>query len=270
MMVAEEPENGNFGFDWLVEEDKRHFNQEFNYLNEADRLFLRRDRSQSVHMKLDHFENLVDSSFNQMIVSEEVSSVQIKKAIEKTAKKTYPKAQSVKSVKARITKKANLVAKVSKTNKIAPNSLSSHQLRVNSGEILSVASSKRSTHSQSTNESMYAGFKDIKELSDLIKSNVESTFKLNEKGKVCSLPQIFNSRLFSKESIVQPNEAIHDYMDASFVRDLTSSARKQLGQVESLVGVMSQKKSSHNFEAGSYMATLESTIRSINKLKDLI
>lgn len=270
-MAMEEQEDQNFGFDWLVEEDKRHFNHDFDYLNEADHIFLRRDRSKSVHMKLDAFENLMDNSFAQKDVIEEFASVQVTKVISKPAKKAYPKAQSVKSIKARITKKTKIVAKVSTTNKKSPKSVAPKLTKMKSGESLSTLStSKKSTHSQSTNESVYAGFKDIKELSDLISQNVENTFKFNEKGKMSSLPQIFNSKLFSKETSSQPQEAFNAFMDVSLLRDVCSNSKKQLGQVESLVGVMSQKKTESNFEAGSYMATLESTIRSINKLKSLI
>jgi hypothetical protein len=202
---------------------------------------------------------------------EETSSVQMKKKISKSAKKSYSKALSVKSTKARVIKKAKIVKKASKSNKKSTRKFQAKDWKIDILDNCSTLScSKKSSHSQSTaTKSPYSGFSDIQELTNLIRADVESTFKLNEKGLACNIPQIFSSNLFSKQTKTQQQDTSM-FMAASMLKDNNSTAKQQIGAVKNLLGVMTNKKTNVNFEAGSYMATLESTIRSINKMKDLI
>lgn len=269
-MLEEKHQNDSFGLDWLVETDKRHFQEETNFFGETHNLFAKKDRSQSLHLNVCALENLVNSPPTQKSNEVETSSVQMKKTIKKRTKKSVSKALSVKSTKARISKKARLVKKTTKSNKKSK-TFNSKNWKIDTLENCSTLSNSiKSTHSQSTaTKSPYSGFTDIQELTQLIKADVESTFKLNEKGLACNIPQIFSSNLFSKETKPQ-QESTSQFMAASMLRNNNSTARQQIGAVKNLLGSMTHKKDNVNFEAGSYMATLESTIRSINKMKDLI
>ena len=59
-------------------------------------------------------------------------------------------------------------------------------------------------------------------------------------------------------------------MESSLLQKGASQVNKQTAALESLLGLMGQKEKGLNFEAGSYMATLEYTIRSISGLKELL
>jgi hypothetical protein len=268
--LEEKDQDLSFGLDWLVESDRKNFVKESAFFSEDEDLFAKKDRSKSLHLTVNALENLVRAPLAPKSIDVDSNSVQLKKTIKKVSKKSYSKALSVKSTKAKISKKAKLVKKATRSNKKSK-SLKAKNWKIDTLDNCSTLSnSRKSTHSQSTNvKSPYSGFSDIQELSEMIKADVESTFKLNQKGHACSIPQIFNSNLFSKESKPQ-QESTRVFMAASMLRNNNSTAKQQIGALNNLLGSMTTKKDAVNFEAGSYMATLESTIRSINKMKDLI
>lgn len=268
-MMEENHQNEPFGLDWLVDTDKRNFISESNFFKDTENIFNKKDRSKSLHLNVSALETLVHAPIAKISNDDETSSVQIKKTIKKNTKKTYTKALSVKSTKARITKKSKLMKKTSKSVKklklIQPRDLKIDIL----DNCSTLSNSRKSSSGQSNTKSPYSGFTDIQELTQLIKADVESTFKLNEKGLACNIPQIFSSNLFSKETKPKQEDTTM-FMDSSMLRNNNSTAKNQIGAVKSLLGIMTNKKDNVNFEAGSYMATLESTIKSINKMKDLI
>ena len=256
----------------MVDSDKKNVKKaSCHFFNDVEDLFSKKERTQSMHMNVSALESLVRAPIAKSANDEDLSEVKMHKKIKKGAKKATSKALSVRSTKTKVVKKAKIVKKATKVNK--PKSVRSKDLKIDTLDNCSTLSSSiKSTksHRQSTaDRSPYSGFTDIQELTELIRADVETTFKLNEKGHACNIPQIFSSNLFSKESKPQ-QEATSMFMDASMLRNNNSTAKQQLGAVKNLLGSMTTKKTNVNFEAGSYMATLESTIKSINKMKDLI
>lgn len=217
--------NVSFGYDWLVDADENNFLQECNFFNKMDDKFLKKGRAHSLHFNVSALEGLVSHSMKNDSHEDETSSVQLKKSIKKAPKRTYTKALSVKSTKARVSKKAKLVKKVKKTKPKSTKKNKSKDFKIEILDNCSTLSCSKKSQSQSiASKSTYQEFSDIQELTDLLKADVESTFKLNQKsGLVSNIPQIFSSNLFSKENKAQ-QEDTSMFMAASLLRNENSTA----------------------------------------------
>lgn len=112
-------------------------------------------------------------------------------------------------------------------------------------------------------------FTQLKELANSVRSSIDETYKHASKGTNCNLPQIFTSNLFSAPSLTKSQET-DQFMHLSLINTQQTSSNMQIGQVKNLLAEIGQKKQGSNFEAGSYMATLEYTMRSINGIKDML
>jgi len=168
-------------------------------------------------------------------------------------RKTIKKAKSVKGKKSSSMKK-----KVSKGKKKRISlKISSKNIKLDTIDSCSTVSN--------TTRSLNSINEELSCMSPIIGNDVTSTFKLNTRGVVSNIPQIFNSALFSNSSkrVVEDSTC---FMHSSLVKKEKSDSSQQLGSVHSFLTSLKSKKKT-NFEAGSYMASLETTIDSINQMK---
>lgn len=103
----------------------------------------------------------------------------------------------------------------------------------------------------------------------IIKLDVNRTFKLKSRGIKSNIPQIFNSSLFSNSNSNKIEELSNCFINSTLLK---KRAEKKNSQVQSVTSVLGQLKifKESNLEAGSYMASLETTIESINKMKNFM
>lgn len=178
---------------------------------------------------------------------QKAKSVKItKKASKKGRRKPTKSASKAKSVRA----KASLVRK-----------------KLNSIETCSTISNSAKSETQDSIE-----FEDIKEelnLSSLIDVDVRKTFKLDSRGVKSNIPQIFSSGLFSNDKSQKMEEMSNCFINNSLFKPRNNGASSQMKNVSSILGQIRGIKGT-NLEAGSYMASLETTIESINKMKNLM
>ena len=112
-------------------------------------------------------------------------------------------------------------------------------------------------------------FTELKEFANSVRKNIDDSFKLDTKGTSSNIPQVFTSNLFTVAP-VSKKAATDEFMNLAMLKTQTNSSNNQIGEVKNLLSVIGKKKEGLNLEAGSYMATLEYTMRSISGMKDLL
>lgn len=171
-------------------------------------------------------------------------------------KKKILKAKSVKGCKKLTEKKKR---KYSKAKSVK---LSLNKKRLNSLETCSTLSNSANSAEIIEEEEEKINFK------PLIDVDVNKTFKLQTRGVVSNIPQIFNSGLFSKSNS-KGRDLSTSFIDTALFKSETTKTGSQMKSVTSVLGQLKIFKDT-NLEAGSYMASLETTIESINKMKNLM
>ena len=220
-----EPKNQefSFGLDWLVDSDKNRYHKGSFFQTERDDLFSRNERTKSLHLGLGALESLVGQPMKDNFEEENDFRVQIKKTIKKKpvkVTKSASKALSVKCTKSKVASKATLVKKIAKSHK-----KSNPKIWKNLETCSNYSDSRKSTDAQSaSSRSNSDGFSDIEEIRELINQDVESAFKLNEKGKASNIPQIFTTNLFSKSSERPQEEVTSVFMAATMLKKKNSTA----------------------------------------------
>ena len=112
-------------------------------------------------------------------------------------------------------------------------------------------------------------FTELQNLAKSVRQNIDQTFRLSSKGANSNIPQIFTSNLFAVEPSVK-SDATDQFMNLESIVNKRKSSASQIGEVKNLLATIGSKKEGLNFEAGSYMATLEYTMRSISGMKQML
>ena len=176
----------------------------------------------------------------------------VREAPKETVKKAIQKAKSVRGKRSTGKRKNSKKGKKRMTLK-----LKAKNIKVDTIDSCSTVSN--------TTRSLKSINEELSCMSPIMGNDVTATFKLNTRGVKSNIPQIFNSALFSNSA--KPGmEDSTCFVHSSLVKKKESNSSQQLGTVHSFLSSLKSKKQ-NNFEAGSYMASLETTIASINKMK---
>lgn len=253
-------ESCDFGLNWLVEEDR-------NQLFGTESMDHHNGYSTTHEMAT---ENFLSNDFPSDSFDDVEEAPKKKNAIAKPSKAPKSTAQSTKALKVRTTQKKDLNAKITKLN---TKNLCAKQEYKLSDDLSTMSASRKSNDCapiKSKRNPRVVDFSEIKKISNAVKCNVGKMFKFETKGVSCNLPQIFSSSLFTIAS-ADKKDSTEQFINLSGAAGVGSSGTKgQIGQMTNLLASLGNKKEGLNFEAGSYMATLEYTMRSINGIKDLI
>lgn len=198
--------------------------------------------------------------FAQTLIAAEVSDDDIIRP-----KKKIQKAKSVKMSKKKLTEKKK--RRKQSAAKSAKNSL--EKKRLNSIETCSTISNSANSTGM-TEESL--GENAVIDFKKIIDIDVNKTFKLESRGVKSNVPQIFNSTLFSKADTSKEEELSNCFINTTLTM-LKNNRNEDMGnQITNVTSMLGQLKifKETNLEAGSYMASLETTIESISKMKNLL
>lgn len=187
-------------------------------------------------------------------------------ALELRIKKKIQKAKSVK-ISQKASKKGRRPTKKTSKARSVRTKASIVRKKLNSIETCSTISNSAKSDNPDSME-----FEEIKgqlNLSSLIDVDVRKTFKLDSRGVKSNIPQIFSSGLFSNDKSQKIEELSNCFINKTLFKPRNAGASSQMKSVSSVLGQIRGIKGI-NLEAGSYMASLETTIESINKMKNLM